>query len=139
MLCPPFPVVHTHLLCLDQVEGEIAVLAPLGQVFDLLHIGCLIVVGDQAYLPLLCLNDGVGIVPGRAVMSEQGVLERTGHTPLRGPRVEDQHGGCVVTYPYHLKRSVRKSRIQLQREVFSPRVLSLVMSFESTMVLNTEL
>ena len=31
-------------------------------------------------------------------------------------------------------RPVRKSRIQLQREVFSPRVLSLVMS---TMVLNT--
>ena len=34
---------------------------------------------------------------------------------------------------------VRKSRIQLQREVFSPRVLSLVMSFVGTMVLNAEL
>ena len=33
-------------------------------------------------------------------------------------------------------RPVMKSRIQLQREVFSPRVLSLVMSFEGTMVLN---
>ena len=33
-------------------------------------------------------------------------------------------------------RPVRKSWIQLQREVLSPRVLSLVMSF---MVLNTEL
>ena len=32
-------------------------------------------------------------------------------------------------------RPVRK----LQREVFSPRVLSLVMSFEGTMVLNAEL
>ena len=30
-------------------------------------------------------------------------------------------------------------RIQLQREVFSPRVLSLVMSFVGTMVLNAEL
>ena len=37
------------------------------------------------------------------------------------------------------ERPVRKSRIQLQREVFSPRVLSLVMSFEGTMVLNAEL
>ena len=36
-------------------------------------------------------------------------------------------------------RPVRKSRIQLQREVFSPRVLSLVMSYEGTMVLNAEL
>ena len=33
----------------------------------------------------------------------------------------------------------RKSRIQLQRKVFSHRVLSLVMSFMGTMVLNTEL
>ena len=34
---------------------------------------------------------------------------------------------------------VRKSRIQLQREVFSPRFLSLVVIFEGTMVLNAEL
>jgi hypothetical protein len=33
----------------------------------------------------------------------------------------------------------RKSRIQLQREVFTPRVLSLVMRFEGTMVLSAEL
>ena len=31
---------------------------------------------------------------------------------------------------------VRKSMIQLQREVFSPRVLSLGMSLEGTVVLN---
>ena len=31
------------------------------------------------------------------------------------------------------RRSVRKSRIQLQREVFSPRVLYLVISLEGTM------
>ena len=29
---------------------------------------------------------------------------------------------------------IRKSRIQLQRDVFSPRVFSLVMSFVGTMV-----
>ena len=34
---------------------------------------------------------------------------------------------------------VRKSMIQLQREVFSPRFLSLVMSFEGTTVLNADL
>ena len=37
------------------------------------------------------------------------------------------------------RRPVRKSRNQLQREVFSPRVLSLVMSFVGTMVLNAKL
>ena len=36
-------------------------------------------------------------------------------------------------------RPVRKSRIQMQRRVFIRRVLSLLMSFEGTMVLNTEL
>ena len=35
--------------------------------------------------------------------------------------------------------TVRKSRIQFQREMFNPTVLSLVMSFEGTMVLNAEL
>ena len=71
-------------------------------------------------------------------MSEQGV-QGTEHTPLRGPRVEDHCGGCVVTYPYHLGQPVRKSRIQLQWVLFSPRVLCLVMSIEGTMVLNAEL
>ena len=72
-------------------------------------------------------------------MSEQGVQEGNEHAPLRGPRVEDQCGRCVVTYTYHLGRTVKKSRLWVQREVFCPRVLSLVMTFEGTMVLNAEL
>ena len=44
MLVPLFPVVHNQLLCLDHIEGEVVVLAPHGQVFDLLPVGCLIVV-----------------------------------------------------------------------------------------------
>ena len=72
-------------------------------------------------------------------MSEQRVQEGTEHAPLRGPRVVDQCGECVVTHSYHLGWPVRKSRIQLQREVFSPRVLSLVLSYEDTMVSNAEL
>ena len=49
VLGPPFPVVHNHLLCLGHFEGEVLVLAPHGQVSDLLPIGCLIVVGDHVY------------------------------------------------------------------------------------------
>ena len=92
MLGPLFPVVHNHLLCLDHVEGEVVVLAPHGQVSDLLPIGCLDVVGDQAYHCFVIgkVNDGVGVVLGRAVMSEQGVPEGVEHAPLRGPCVEDQ-------------------------------------------------
>jgi hypothetical protein len=44
--------VHNHLLCLDHVEGEVVVLAPHGQVSDLLLIGCLIVVGGQVVLAI---------------------------------------------------------------------------------------
>ena len=40
-------------------------------------------------------------MPGYAVLSEKGLQEGTEHTPLRGPHVEDQRGGCVVTYSYH--------------------------------------
>ena len=91
-----------HLLCLDHVEGEVVVLAPPGQVSDILPIGCLVVVGDQASCVIGKCNDGVGVVLGRVVMSEQGVQEGTEHVPLRGHCLEDQHSGCVVTYPYHL-------------------------------------
>ena len=94
MLGPPFPVVHNHLLNLDHVEGEVVVLAQHNQVSDLLPKCCLVVFGDQAYHCCVIgkLNDGFGDVPGRAVMSEQGVQEGTEHAPLRCPRVEDQRG-----------------------------------------------
>ena len=49
VLSPPFSVVHNHLLCLDHIEGEVFVLAPHDQVSDLLPIGHLVIVGDQAY------------------------------------------------------------------------------------------
>ena len=99
VLGPPFPLVHNHLLCLDHDEGEVVILAPHCHVSDLLPIGCLIVVGDQAYhCCVICkLNDGVGVVPGQAVMTEQGVQEGTEHAPLRGSSVDDQHGRCAAT------------------------------------------
>ena len=55
VLGAPFPVVHNHLLSLGYVEGQVVILAPPGQVSDLLPIGCLIVVSDQAVVSsLLC-------------------------------------------------------------------------------------
>ena len=100
---PPFPVVHDQLHCLVHIEGEVVVLAPHCQFSDL-PIGCLIVVGDQAYHCCVVskLNDGVGVVFDHAVVGEQGIQEGTKYTPLRGPRVKDQHGRCVVACSYHL-------------------------------------
>ncbi|KAM9483980.1 integrin beta-like protein 1 [Salvelinus alpinus] len=48
------------------------------------------------------LNDGVGVMPGHAVVGEQGVQEGTEHAPLGSSSVEDQHGRCVATHPHHL-------------------------------------
>ena len=87
---------------IPSTDGKIVVLASHGQVSDL-PIGCLIVIGDQAdHYCVIGNRDVVGVVPGHTVMSEQGVQEGTEHAPLKGPRVECQHGGCVVTHPYHL-------------------------------------
>ena len=99
VLGPPFPVVQNHL-CLDHVEGEVVVLAPHGQVSDLLPIGCLIIVCDQAYhcSVISKLDDSVGVVPAHAVMSEHGVQEGTEHAPLRDPRVDDQWGKLEWVY-----------------------------------------
>jgi hypothetical protein len=49
-------------------------------------------------------------VLGHTVVGEQEVQEGTKHTPLRGPRVEDQHGKCIVVYPYHL--GVERQEVQ---------------------------
>ena len=98
-------------MCLDHVSSLVEL-----ETLDTLHFSPINVNGG--------LNDGVGVVLGHAVMGEQGVQEGTKHAPLRGPSVEDQRGRCVVAYITTWGRPVRKSRIQLQREVFSPRVLS---------------
>ncbi|XP_064848065.1 mitochondrial adenyl nucleotide antiporter SLC25A24-like [Oncorhynchus masou masou] len=75
---------------------------------------CLIVVGDQAYhLRVVCKhNCGVG------VMRKQGEQEGTKHTPLRGPVLK------VIAVPSPPGPALRKSRTQLQREVFNPRLHS---------------
>ena len=95
MFCPPFAVVHNQLLCLPEVVGEVVVLAPYCQVSDLLPVGCLIVVSHQAYHRCVFgkLNDGVGVLRSHAVVGEQEVQEGSKYAPLRGPRVEGQHGG----------------------------------------------
>jgi hypothetical protein len=119
VLGPLFPVVHNHLLCLDHIEGEVAVLAPHGQISDLLPIRCLIIVGDQAYHCCVIgkLNDGVG------------------EAPVLRIRLADVLLPTLTNWWW----PIRKSRIQLQKEGFRPRVLSLVLNFEGIIVLNAEL
>jgi hypothetical protein len=84
-------------------------------------------------------NDGVGVVHGHTVVDEQGVQEGTKHAALRGPCFESQSGRYVVAYPHHLGAACQEVQDPVEREMFSPGVLSLVMSLEGTMVLNAKL
>ena len=38
VLVPPFPVIHDHLICLADVEGEVVVLASHCQVSDNIYV-----------------------------------------------------------------------------------------------------
>ena len=57
-------------------------------------------------------------------MGEQGVQVGTKHTPLRGPILRVSMADVLLPTLTNWGRPVRKSRIQLQKEVFSPRVLT---------------
>jgi hypothetical protein len=62
-------------------------------------------------------------MPGHTVVGEQVVQEGTKHAPLSDPSDEDQRGRYVVLLPTLTTwGKPSRSRIQLQREVFSPRV-----------------
>ena len=76
---------------------------------------------------------------GNADVGEQGVQEGNTYTPLRGPSVEDQRGRCVVNYPHHLGAARQVVQDPVAEGGVCPRVLSLLMSFVDTMVLNAEL
>ena len=68
-------------------------------------------------------------MPGRAVMSEQGVQEGAEHAPLRGPCDEDQGGGCVVLLPAHTTRITSGSGMTLSTIVLLNVILGLSILF----------
>ena len=72
-------------------------------------------------------------------MGEQGEQEWTEHAPLRGPCVEVSMADVLLPTLTNWERPVRMSNMQLQREVFSSRVVSLVISLEGTVLLHAEL
>ena len=105
-------------------------MAPHCQVSNLLPIGCLIVVCDQAYHSHVVskLNDGVEVMHDHTVVGEQRVQEGTKHTPLRVP-----------VFKISMEDVLMPSGFSFRRELFSPRDFSLGRSFEGTMGLNAEL
>ena len=61
-------------------------------------------------------------------MSDQGVQVGTVQASLRGPGFRSSVADGLLPTLTTWGRPVRKSRMQVQREVCSPRVLRLVMS-----------
>ena len=135
----PFPVVHNHLLCLDHFEGEFVILAPHCQVFDL-PIGSSFSVIRPTTL-VASENLMMGLESCLAMQSGVNREYRSGLSthPLGAPVLRISMADVLLPTLTTWGRPGRKSRIQEQREVFRPRVLSLVLSFEGTMVLNAEL
>ena len=72
-------------------------------------------------------------------MGEQGVQERAENAPLWGPSVEDQRRGMIVSYLHHLGAARQEIQYPVAQGGSRPRVSSLMMSLEGTMVLNAEL
>ena len=124
-----FPEVHDQLLCC--VEREVIFLAPLCQGLHLLPVGCLVIVGNQAYYcSVVCnLYDWVRGVRGHSVMGEQGVQERAEHAPLWSRCVEDQRSGGDVSYLHHMvvarqevQDHVAQGRALTQRNKFNDKL-----------------
>ena len=72
VLSPLSVIVYNQLLGMTDVEGQVVVLVPHCYVSDLLPVGCLITIGDQAYHCCVVskLDDGVGHMRGHAVVGE---------------------------------------------------------------------
>jgi hypothetical protein len=140
VLWSPFPVVHNQLLCLADVKGEDVVLASNCQVSNLLPVGCLLAIGDQSYhhrviIMLIMLLKSCAVTQLWVNREyRRGLSTHPWGSPVLRISVADVLLHTLPTWG----RPVRKSRIQLQREVLSCRVLRLVMALEGTMVLNAE-
>ena len=132
----PFPVVHNQHLSLIDVEGEVVFPAPHCQVTDILPLGCLIIVVDQAYHRCVISKLDDDVLLSHAFMGEyrKGLSTH----PCGGPVLRVSLVEVMLPTFNTWGRPVRKSKIQLQREVFSPRVLSFVTSLDGTMLLNAE-
>ena len=121
------------------MEGEVVILAPPCRLSDLLPIGCLNVVGDQAVV--FSANLMMVFESCLAMQSWVNREYRRGLSthPCGAHVLRISMADVLLPTLTTWGQPVRKSRIQLHREVFCPIVLSLVMSFEGTMVLNSEL
>ncbi len=120
------PEIHHQLLGLVDVEWEVVLLTPFSQGTHLLSVGRLIIVSDQAYHHCVIskFDDDVRAVCGCTVMCVQGVQEWAEDAAWGAPvlriRGDEVFLPILTTWLLH----IRKSRMQLHRDLFSLRVWS---------------
>ena len=86
------PEVNNYLLCFFQVEEEVVVLAPQGQLVHFLPVVSLIA-DETHHSSVVCkLHDVVGAEDGFAVVGQQSEEKGAEHTSLGGPRAQYQGG-----------------------------------------------
>ncbi len=135
------PEIHHQLLGLVDIEWEVVLLTPFSQGTHLLSVGRLIIVSDQAYHRCVIskFDDDVRAVCGCTVMCVQGEQEWAEDAAWGAPvlriRGDEVFLPILITWLLH----IRKSRMQLHRDLFSLRVWSFATSVAGTMVLNAEL
>ncbi len=117
MLTGPSPDIHHQLLGIT----DVAVVAPVSQGVHLFSVSQFIIISDQTDHRCVIRKFDDGAVRGYTVVRVQRVQEWAENTALRGSSVVGQWGGDVAAYSDHLP--VRKSRIQLHRDLFRPTAL----------------
>ncbi len=128
------PVIHHQLLGLVDVEWEVVLLAPFSQGLSSLSVIRPITVVSSANLTMtleLC------VAVQSCVYREYRSGLRT--QPCGAPVLRVRGDEVLLPILTTWLLPVRKSRIQLHRDLFSPRVWSFSTSVEGTMVLNDKL
>ncbi len=130
----------TSSLVLLMLSGWVVLLTPFSQGTRLLSVGRLIVVGDQAYHRCVIgkFDDNVRAVCGCTVVCVREYRSGLRTQPCGAPVLRIRGDEVLLSILTTWLLPVRNFRIQLHRDLFSPRLWSFATSVASTMVLNAE-
>ena len=115
------PEVNNQLLNFTDVEGEVVVQAPHGQVSDLLAVSSLSVISPTTVVSSANLMMVVGVLFVHAVWVRREYRSGLRMHPWGAPVLRISVADVLLPTLTTRGRPFRKSRIQLQREVLCPR------------------
>ncbi len=138
VLTGPPPEIHHQLLGLTDVQRDVVVVTPVSQGVHLFSVGWFTLVGDQTYHRcVICkFDDDVGATQSCVYREyRRGLRTQPWGASVLRVSGEEMFLPTLTT----CRLPVRKSRIQLHRELFRYRARSFTTSLKGTMALNAEL